>query len=99
MSKRFNDVDVQVAISGNEFPKLLPTEFEIIALVWDTCLAITASIYSDNGLFADICSENPFRFPESYRSFGEFDRHCQQHCDDEVAFVLIGRRVRESRVR
>lgn len=62
MSKRFNDVDIQVAIAGDEFPKLLSTEFKIIALVCDTCLAITASIHSDNGLFADICSENPFGF-------------------------------------
>jgi len=38
MAERFNDVDVEIRISGNELPELLTTLLQVIALIGNTAL-------------------------------------------------------------
>ncbi len=38
MSKRLDDVNVQIPVAGNELPKFLTTELQLIALVSHTAL-------------------------------------------------------------
>ncbi len=42
--QRFNDVQIEPLIAGNEFPKPLPTEFEIIPLIRMVVTAISTAV-------------------------------------------------------
>ena len=58
MPERLYDVDVQIRVPGNELPKLLATELQIIALIGHACLAIAAPVHGNDILTTDIYSED-----------------------------------------
>jgi hypothetical protein len=64
VAERFDDVDVQIRIPGNEFPEILAAKLQVIALISDTRFSIAASVYSNDVLTPDIRSEDSLRFSE-----------------------------------